>query len=526
MAESINEFDLDNKKEVGERLEHPESVCLASTTFMKTWKREGGDKTNAEQVRGDLAIESIKMALKKGYRVVIVDGGSSEDFVNRLKEISAEVKADAVDENIQIHDLIVEPETDRGYSGSRRQALKRAENLREEGVKAIVMMEIEKTGITENVEKLVRPILDGSADMVVPERGIKINTSKKDPHVKEEEEDFRGYPPYQAYSETWANKILDKLLVSAHLKNAKDPVLDLFGGTRVIKNDPEILEDFYQKHTVVSGETKTNPKMYFDAAYAPIAYLLAKKRRIVSVPIEYQHPAEQTATEIDVANFDEKRDSQRNMITSEMAKQTRYLSELMRMMDIWMRRFPHELRAPGFGIEGVSDIANGEKIAEFLAEKPDKNSSFEMLKLVRSEGKIGEGLIEYEGRAIIEALLDQKIRLCGLNRKDIEIDQVIDKEIKDFTGSENSIFIIRKSMSGVDLSIESLEVCSWGRFYFDHNEWILAIDEGNELDAAALMVNDILEDYQIKINVKVIPQRDLNSEKTQGGGFLKGIFRR
>lgn len=524
MTDNLHEFDVITNNEIGERLEHPESVCLVSTTSMKTWEKDSGDETNPEQVRGNLAIESIKMALGKGFRVVIVDDGSSEDFVSRINEIAEEVRSEKEENSdIKISNLIVEPEMDMGYSGSRRQALKLAENLRNEGVKAIVMMEIEKTGITQNVEKLVKPIIEGKADVVIPERGIKVNLSKKDPRIEEEGEDFRGYPPYQAYSEVWSNKMLDRLLVSAKLKSSEDPVLDLFGGTRVIANDPEILEDFYQKHIVEAGDGKTNPKKYFDAAYAPIAYLMTKNRKVVSVPIDYHHPEEQSKTEIGADSFDMKRDSQRNMITSEMARQTNFIGELKRYIAIEMKRFPYEMKSGGFGIEKISDVNNTEFV--FQAEAPAVNASYELLKLARAEGKVGDDLIEYEGRTILEALLDQKFRLCGLNREDISHDSVIDEKIKSFVGSENSVFVIRKAMSDIDVKREGLEVSSWGRVYFSKNSWIFAIDEGSELDAAFLVVNDMLEDYQISMKICIIPYKDY-VETGSGSGLFSRVFRK
>ncbi len=524
MAEISAEFEIDKKSEIGERLDHPESVCLAGGTLMKTWKAENGDRKNPDQVRGDLAIESIKKAIERGFRVVVIDGGSSEDFIKKLGQVSTEVKTESKSEGIKIHDLIVEPESDKGYSGSRRQALKRAEELRQEGVKAIIMMEIEKQGITENAEKLVKPILEGVADVVIPERGIKVNLNKENTRVQEQNEDFRGYPPYQAYSEMWANKMLNRLLVSAKLMRADEPVLDLFGGTRVIANKPEILEDFYQRHEVVSGEVKTDPQMYFDAVYAPIAYLLLKDRRVLSVPIEYHHPAEQTAVEAGAVNFDEKRDSQRNMITTEMAKQTRFLGELKRYLKLEMRRFPYEMES-GFGIVGVSEMAKKEIVGkEYLAEEPLINSSFEDLKEKRLEGISGEKLVEYEGRTILESLLDQKFKLCNLNGEDISESEVLDEKIKNFVGAENSVFIIRKAMSEVDIKKEGVEVCSWGGIFNEQGKWVMTVDEGAELDSASLMVNDIFEDYQIKINIMVRPQRSMRQGET-GLGLFARIFR-
>ncbi|HSV94534.1 MAG TPA: hypothetical protein VLH94_00950 [Spirochaetia bacterium] len=520
MSEILSEFENGKQNEIGERLEHPENVCLAGSTFMKTWKREGGAGSNPEQIRGDLAIESIKFALGRGFRVVIVDGGSSEDFVKRLGEVAVEVK-NLHDEMVKVHDLIVEQEVDRGYSGARRQALRRAEELREEGVRAIVMMEIEKTSITKNVEKLVKPILEGMADVVVPERGIKVNLAKKNSHVQEENEDFRGYPPYQAYSEMWSNKMLNRLLVSAKLRRADEPVLDLFGGTRVIANDPDVLEDFYQKHDVIAGETDINPKMYFDVAYAPIAYLLSKNRKVLSVPIEYHHPEAQTATEIGVVNFDEKRDSQRNMITTEMAKQTRFLGELKRYLALEMRRFPYEMRSD-FGILGVNKT--GEIVRKsFLAETPQINSSYEELIEKRQEGKDEEVLIEYEGRTIFEYLLDQKFRLCTLNGEDVDHETILDDTKMDFVGSEKAIYVIRRAMAKAEVKKEGLEVCSWGRIYYDKGRWQMAVNEGSELDAAFLMINDILEDYQIRMTISVIPDR--NMRKTAGARLFARMFR-
>ena len=162
----------ENIEGAAEREIDPKSIALVTTTFYPKWSPEG--EVSVDKVRGDLNIEMLEEAKRKGYQTIVVDGGSSSEFIDRLQKEGV----------APIH------ETEHSMSGSRRQAFNEGSTL--EGVKVIAWTEPEKVSIARDcLPDAVQPILDGRADIVIPKR---------------DEEAFKTYPPYQVEYEQKARK--------------------------------------------------------------------------------------------------------------------------------------------------------------------------------------------------------------------------------------------------------------------------------------------------------------------------------
>lgn len=272
-----------------EREIDPKSIALVTTTFYPKWSPEGD--VSVDKVRGNLNILMLNEAKRKGYRVVVVDGGSSSGFVDRLKE----------------EGIAPIPETEHSMSGSRRQAFNEGSAL--EGVKVIAWAEPEKVSIARDcLPEAVRPILDGRADIVIPKRG---------------EESLRTYPAYQVEYEQKANKLFNGILRKHGLLPEDVEDLDVWFGPRFFKNDPELISLFTDKYEFDKRKLEldeiVDPDLWANAIFIPIIAALKNGYRVESVTVPYRHPPEQTALEKDDEKFRRKRDIQlKNIITVAM----------------------------------------------------------------------------------------------------------------------------------------------------------------------------------------------------------------
>jgi hypothetical protein len=248
----------------------PRDVSIATATFYPKFRTDG--EVNLENVRGVLALESMRAARDKGYQISVIDGGSSEDFLAASQALGIDL----------------EPEKQRGMSASRRQAFDSAEA--KNGAKAVVWTEPEKVSFVEAcVPLVVGPILSGQADIVIPRRNPALFET--------------SYPPYQFNSETKANAGYNSLLKRAGLLSP-DEYLDMFFGPKVYANREGVRELFHQVRSLkpdskgkMPARKYTDPEKYSNAIFLPVAAALHQGLRVASVEVPFVYPPSQQAIE-------------------------------------------------------------------------------------------------------------------------------------------------------------------------------------------------------------------------------------
>jgi len=268
----------------------PGSVTVVTTTFYhKYGDKSEGTRGKVDTLRGDLALAMLQEAIDNNCQALVVDGGSPDLFIDKLKESG----------------VITEIETEHGMSGSRRQAMRRGNKL--ERTKVIAWVEPEKVSFAKDcLTTAADPILDGRADIVIPKR---------------DEEAWATYPPYQVDFEKRANKLWNQILREQGILPEEAEDLDVWFGPRLFKNDKRILELFTAKYEFIKRNIKldkiVDPELWPNATFLPIIAAIIKGYRVVSVEVPYRHPTEQTAIEKDSQEFRRKRDVQlKNIITS------------------------------------------------------------------------------------------------------------------------------------------------------------------------------------------------------------------
>jgi hypothetical protein len=266
----------------------PESVAIATTTFYPKWY---SGKENTKDLsalhhkrRGDLALEFCKRAIKIGYRVVVVDGsGENSSFRQELDEVG----------------VVVQSETEKGMSGSRRQALRAAGEL--DGAAFVVWSEPEKTSFITNLATAMQPAVKNEADIVIP--------SRSEAWMKQ------SYPNYQVDAENKSNRKFNSLLQKVGLLG-RGEYIDAWFGPRIIRNDPELMKLFQmvfeyegrgapiddvdridRDKTINEIEKLVNPENWPDATFLPLIRALAEGYKITSQEVLYRHPKKQTALE-------------------------------------------------------------------------------------------------------------------------------------------------------------------------------------------------------------------------------------
>jgi hypothetical protein len=316
-----------------EKLHNPEKVCVVLSTYYPDYSKQDKESINekiddvcqrrlmnepvdlgeetelSDNLRGSLAVESLQQLINQGVRVVIVDGGSSDSFRNEVSNIGGT--------------LLYQKE--KGYSESRREGIKHAfDQVGKVGV--IMQMEPEKVSLTspEMMSALINPVSKGECDLTILDRGFKIGEISEDTNKwfeEKTEENYAGYPAYQAHSETYLNKIMSNILREVSGKGDL-PDFDLLNGTRVFS--AKLYGDFMN---VIKMDSKisANPDQYFNAVYlAP--FLMASRGMVgrirqvdyVSLNKEPFYPKLQAKLEKLSPSFKAKRDKQREQLETEI----------------------------------------------------------------------------------------------------------------------------------------------------------------------------------------------------------------
>lgn len=247
---------------------NPKSIGIATATLYPDW-HPGQTANSISQVRGNIAINFVKEVKSAGYQIVVVDGGSSNEFKSELADLGIQVQ----------------PEQQKGMSPGRRQALKDVSNL--PNVEVICWSEPEKVSfIRDCMSQSVIPILTGTADLVIPKR---------------DEQSFSTYPDYQIHFEEKTNRAWNNILRAHHLLHPDSEDLDFCFGPRLFKNTPLVRELFMKAFNFsqrgLALDRIINPELWPDVSLLPIVSALHKGLRVVSMTVPYRHPEEQTRTE-------------------------------------------------------------------------------------------------------------------------------------------------------------------------------------------------------------------------------------
>jgi hypothetical protein len=275
-----------------ERTFDPHAVAIAAATRYPGWypgeALDGAsDKASVDKLRGDLALKTVEAAKANNYQIAVVDGGSSEAFTEALRNMGVEAQV----------------ESEPGMSSGRRQVLQEASRLA--GAEVLCWVEPEKVSLAQDcIEQAAGPIMRGEADIVVPKRDAAA---------------FATYPAFQAEVEQDANERWNNLLRNEGLLQTEAEDLDAWFGPRLIRNDPEVLSTFMNKYSFdprekLDVDKDVKPELWPDALFLPLVNALAEGKRVVSVPVPYRHPAEQTASEVDSEGMQKKRREQYNNI--------------------------------------------------------------------------------------------------------------------------------------------------------------------------------------------------------------------
>lgn len=233
-------------------------------------------------MRGTLALRAMRAAINQVDEIAIVDGGSSEAFVQASKEVGIQ--------------LIPQDQANfPKMSGGRQQGYRA---LYDRGVGIIVRAEIEKCTFFELgcLPDCIRPIVDGELEIVVPQRN---------------HEGFKSLPGYQAEVENKSNRLLHERLCRWGLWKDPHTVLDQWFGPKIFVRAAYRL--FRQRYIAAPGST-LRPHLYSNALFYPVYRAMMPGFKAGQVTVPYRHPWEQTKLESADRNYDTKRDDQQRWI--------------------------------------------------------------------------------------------------------------------------------------------------------------------------------------------------------------------
>lgn len=240
-------------------------AVIATTTFFKT----------VDEIRATLALRTIRKAVSCGYPIVVVDSGSPVELRNKFVAEGATL----FDEKIK------------GIGPSRRQAMTAASKLANNDG-CIIWTEPEKHTLIPELYKTVEPVFRKEADLVIPQRIS-----------------LASYPKEQEYAERIGN--LTFYYLTGH-------ELDLWFGPRV--TNQRALQHFL--------EYKGDYGDRWDSIFIPILRAVAADLKVISIEVNYTHPAEQTNEESGDISFLVKRIEQLSNLVPALKTEWQKLSIL------------------------------------------------------------------------------------------------------------------------------------------------------------------------------------------------------
>ena len=224
-----------------------ENIAIATTTFYKPEQKVG-------QLRMKLARESVREATDLGYKIVVVDGGSSDEFLREIERYGAVVEAE-----------------EKGTMGTgRRHAISRAAELG----KIVAWTEPEKNSYISQIKKTAIPVHEGRADLVVPTRPS-----------------LDSYPTSQQHAEKFGNQVWYELTGIR---------LDMWIGPRTWRSD---LSHYFTQYDGIKAGFGDK----WEAIFLPVMKMHHDGKKVIAVDIDYTHPQEQTNLEEGNMEFTGKR---------------------------------------------------------------------------------------------------------------------------------------------------------------------------------------------------------------------------
>lgn len=258
MAESNLSMGLRNTEGENDFVSH--STVVVTTTLYRDFPN------NLEnRVRGNLALNLVEAAKRNGFQLVVIDGGSSEDFLSGLRELG------------------VNPSKERevGMSASRQQGFLEASVLSD--ARFISWTEPEKNQYIADpncLQKVSTILAGGKAKIGVPKRQESLFEA--------------SYPGYQVRSEREANRRWNDILRRYGLREKEDEDLDVWFGPKSFVNEPEIVKLFTQSYEAreISNprfRRLIKPELWPNAIFFPIVSALLEGYSVASVEVPYVH---------------------------------------------------------------------------------------------------------------------------------------------------------------------------------------------------------------------------------------------
>lgn len=225
------------------------------------------DNTETSRVRSELCINMLKNSAALGIKVVIKDGGSSEDFIRRVKEFKNVVLVQR------------QPgEKAKSMGQDRRDALKRAMEISlEEKLEhpSFFWTEPEKDNLVseENMAVMYEEIRSGS-NIVVPAR---------------KENAFNTLPKNQCWFEKRAKKRALEILKEVSGGKHQE-LLDLWFGPKMFDLEGA---NYFINYNKDGGRADLS-----DAIIVPVEDAIRDGKKVSSVPVNYEYSESQRLNEI------------------------------------------------------------------------------------------------------------------------------------------------------------------------------------------------------------------------------------
>lgn len=220
-------------------------LLVALTTFYPSLSQ-------SDNCRSELAEKTIQALIDNKYKVVVLDGGSHKNFLQKIQQ----------------YEINLFKQKKKGLGFAKREVIQAAYN---EGGEIILQMEPEKVDLVRHIKDLLQPFSEQSTDMVVPKRAS-----------------LDSYPVVQQHAE---------LLTNIFCRELTGNSLDMSFGPTLFRRG---IAKYYLEYNGIYGDT-------WDALHIPILMALKDGKNIKSITIQYNHPQEQTKLEEHDITFYKKR---------------------------------------------------------------------------------------------------------------------------------------------------------------------------------------------------------------------------
>ncbi len=218
--------------------------AVIATTTLATYNKPH------EVVRADCILKTIQAAADYGYRILAIDDGSPAEYIQAMKRLGASVYEQEVP----------------GIGNARRQALRQGREIAESG-EAIVWTEPEKYPLIPLLDEAISKVTQEQYDLVMLRR-LSLDS----------------YPPEQAMSYQ---------LIALAVRYLTGIDSDFGWGPTVLS--PKAI-DYYLKYESQAGDL-------WDGIHCPKLHIINDSMPWTIVPVDYQHPPEQTAAETGMELF-------------------------------------------------------------------------------------------------------------------------------------------------------------------------------------------------------------------------------